>query len=354
MPALFVMAGGGTGGHVLPLLAVARELTRRKHDVLFIGTKKGIEERLVPASGFPIEFIEIGGMKGLGFGGLLRTMQNLPVSTLRVLSRMRALRPSAVFSMGGYVAGPTVAAAVLQGIPVIAMEPNAAPGITNRWAGRYARKTLLTFPDASRHFPAGKTEVTGLPIRREFFEIAPRRRDSVLHLLITGGSAGSRTLNQAARQSWPLFRDAGFPIHILHQTGREAWEETRSAFAESGLPGEVVAFIDDMPEAYGSSDLIVSRAGAGAVSEIAAAGRPSILVPYPYAADQHQLRNAEAYERAGAARLVLDKDMSGERLFEAVRDAAGRIEAMGEAARSLAKPGAAERAADLLEELIDT
>ena len=348
------MAGGGTGGHVLPLLAVARELRQRGHEVLFIGTKKGIEGRLVPSAGFPLEFIEIGGMKGVGVARLLRTMWSLPVSTLGVLTRLRALRPGAVFSMGGYVAGPTVAAALFQGIPVIAMEPNAAPGITNRWVGRYVLKTLLTFPEASRYFPAGKTEVTGLPIRREFFGMPPRQRDAVLRLLITGGSAGSRTLNRAARESWPLFRAAGLPVHILHQTGREAWEETRSAFAESGLAGEVVPFIDDMPAAYGSSDLIVSRAGAGAVSEIAAAGRPSILVPYPYAADQHQLRNAEAFQKAGAARLVLDQDLTGVRLLEAVRDVAGRIDEMGEAARKLAKPGAAERAADLLEELIDS
>jgi len=354
MSAVFVMAGGGTGGHVLPLLAVAKELKQRGHEVLFIGTKKGIEGRLVPAAGFPLEFIEIGGMKGVGAVRLLRTMWSLPLSTLQVLTRLRVLRPRAVFSMGGYVAGPTVAAALLQGIPLIAMEPNAAPGITNRLGGRYARKTLLTFPESARYFPSGKTEVTGLPIRREFFGMTPRRRDSVLRLLITGGSAGSKTLNRAARESWPLFLAAGFPIHILHQTGREAWEETRAAFAESGLAGEVVAFIDDMPVAYGSSDLIVSRAGAGAVSEIAAAGRPSILVPYPFAADQHQLRNAEAFEKAGAARLVLDQDMTGERLFELVRDVAGRIDAMGEAARKLAKPGAAERAADLLEELIDS
>jgi len=348
------MAGGGTGGHVLPLLAVARELKRRGHEVLFIGTKRGIEGRLVPAAEFAIEFIEIGGMKGVGLGRLLHTIWSLPLSTLQVLKLLSALRPRGVFSMGGYVAGPTVAAALLQGVPVIAMEPNAAPGITNRWFGRFARKTLLTFPEAARYFPAGKTEVTGLPIRSEFFGMAPRRRDSVLRLLITGGSAGSRTLNHAARGSWPLFRAVNFPIHILHQTGRDAWEETRSAFAESGLAGEVVPFIDDMPGAYRSSDLIVSRAGAGAVSEIAAAGRPSILVPYPYAADQHQLRNAEAFEKAGAARLALDREMSGERLFELVQDVAGRIDEMGEAARKLAKPGAAERAADLLEESIDS
>ena len=183
--------------------------------------------------------------------------------------------------MGGYVAGPTVLAALMRRIPVIAMEPNAVPGITNLRLARYVRKTLLALPDAARYFPATKTEVTGLPVREEFFAIPARPRGATLRLLITGGSAGSRTLNRAARESWPLFRAAAFPIYILHQTGRDAFEETRAAFVESGLEGEVVPFIDNMPGAFASTDLVVSRAGAGAVAELAAAGRPSILVPYP-------------------------------------------------------------------------
>ena len=345
------MAGGGTGGHVVPLLAVAEELRSRGREVLFIGTKTGIEARLVPARGFPIEYIEIGGLKGVGIQRKLRTMWSLPVSTIRALAHMKA---RAVFSMGGYVAGPTVLAAVMVRVPIIAMEPNAVPGVTNRRLGRYVRKTLLAFPEAARWFPAGRTEVTGLPVREAFFAIASRARGATLRVLITGGSAGSRTLNQAARQSWPLLRAANFPVHILHQTGREAFEETRKEFTESGIEGEVVPFIEDMPAAFASSDLVVSRAGAGAVSELAAAGRASILVPYPFAADQHQLRNAEAFERAGAARLVLDKDMTGERLFATVAEAAERLDTMSEAARSLAKPGAAKRAADLLEEFIDS
>src|SRR5467141_2603095 len=187
-----VMAGGGTGGHVLPLLAVAEELRRRGHEVLFVGTKTGIEARLVPAKGFPIEYIEIGGLKRVGWRRTLRTLWNLPLSTLRVSSRMRSVRVGAVFSLGGYVAGPAVLAALLQRIPVVAMEPNALPGVTNRRLGRYVRKTLLAFPDAARFFPAGTTEVTGLPVREEFFAIPPRPPCATLRVLITGGSHGSR------------------------------------------------------------------------------------------------------------------------------------------------------------------
>jgi UDP-N-acetylglucosamine--N-acetylmuramyl-(pentapeptide) pyrophosphoryl-undecaprenol N-acetylglucosamine transferase len=331
---------------------VAEELRRRGHEVLFFGTRKGLESRLVPAKEFQIEYIEIGGLKGLGVRRKLQTLWRLPVSTLRVLVTLTSRRPRALFSMGGYVAGPVVIAALLLGIPVIAMEPNAVPGLTNLRLGRYVRKTLLGFAETARYFPAAKTEVTGLPVRWEFFAIPPKPIGSTLHLLITGGSSGSRTLNQAARQSWPLFHAAGFPIYILHQTGRDAFEETRAAFADSGIDGEVVPFIENMPQAFLSSDLVVSRAGAGAVAELAAAGKPSILVPFPFATDQHQLRNAEAFERAGAARLILDKDMTGENLFQAVWQAAPHSERMGVAARKLSKPGAARRAADLLEGLI--
>jgi UDP-N-acetylglucosamine--N-acetylmuramyl-(pentapeptide) pyrophosphoryl-undecaprenol N-acetylglucosamine transferase len=195
--------------------------------------------------------------------------------------------------------------------------------------------------------------VTGLPVREEFFRISPRADTGTLRVLITGGSGGARTLNRAARESWALFRSAGFPVYLLHQTGRDSFEETRAAFAESGLEGEVVPFIDDMAAAFASSDVIVSRAGAGALSEIAAAGKASVLVPYPYAADQHQMRNAESFARAGAAKLALDKELTGERLFRAVLEAAAERRTMGEAARKFARPGAAERAADLLEEFID-
>jgi len=348
------MAGGGTGGHVLPLIAVAEELKRRGREVMFVGTRKGIESRLVPLKGFPIEYMEIGGLKGVGWQRALRSLWRLPLSALQVRNWMRSIRPCAVFSMGGYVAGPTVLAALTARIPVVAMEPNAVPGVTNLRLGRFVHKTLLALPEAARYFPAEKTEVTGLPVREEFFGIPAPVKSATLRLLITGGSGGSRRLNQAARESWPLFRASNFPISILHQTGRADFEETRAAFLESGIDGEVLAFIENMPAAYASADLVVSRSGAGAVGELAAAGKPSILVPFPYAADQHQLRNAQAFERAGAARLILDAEMNGERLFQAVTEAAPQKEQMGAAARALSRPGATKRVADILEELIDT
>jgi UDP-N-acetylglucosamine--N-acetylmuramyl-(pentapeptide) pyrophosphoryl-undecaprenol N-acetylglucosamine transferase len=243
-------------------------------------------------------------------------------------------------------------AALLKRVPVVVMEHNAVPGFTNRASGRFVARALVSFPQTANYFPKGRTEITGLPVREEFFQITPKPRGEVLNVLITGVSQGSRTLNQAARQSWPLFRKAGFPLRIVHQTGPNGHEQLFDEFAKSGIEGEVVRFITGMPAAFRAADLVVCRSGAGAVSELAAAGKPSILVPFPFAADDHQTRNAEAMERGGAARLVRDAEMNGERLFAevaALARSSGTLERMGEAARQFAHPGAARRAAEILE-----
>jgi UDP-N-acetylglucosamine--N-acetylmuramyl-(pentapeptide) pyrophosphoryl-undecaprenol N-acetylglucosamine transferase len=346
------MAGGGTGGHVIPALAVARELYRRGHTPFFVGTDRGLEARLVPAAGFSLRRISIGGLNRVSITQKLATLVRLPIVTAACAPYLRSA--SAVFSMGGYVAGPPVVAALLRRVPVVVMEPNAVPGFTNRVIGRFVSRALLSFPETARCFPQGRTELTGLPVREEFFRITPKPRGPFLHVLITGGSQGSRTLNRAGRESWPLFRNAGFPVRLVHQSGAAEFESLRAAFAEAGMDGEVVPFISDMPAAFMAADLVVSRSGAGAVAELAAAGKPSILVPFPFAADDHQTRNAEAMERAGAARLVRDAEMNGEKLVSLMRElsgSAGRLESMAEAARKFAHPGAARKAADILEEV---
>ncbi|MGE5570540.1 MAG: undecaprenyldiphospho-muramoylpentapeptide beta-N-acetylglucosaminyltransferase [Rhodospirillales bacterium] len=349
----FLMAGGGTGGHVIPALAVAEELKRRGHQPFFVGTAEGIEAKLVPAAGFRLERIRIGGLKRVGMTRRVKTLWQLGTGTLAMMGSLGRWRPAAVFSMGGYVAGPVVLAAWARRIPMVLMEPNAAPGMTNRWMGRVAARVLVNFEETARWFPEGKAELTGLPVREEFFSIPPKRRSAVLTVLITGGSRGSRTLNLAARGSWPLFREADFAVRLIHQAGREAWDELAAEFARTGLDGEVVPFIEDMPAAFAEADLVICRSGAGACAELAAAGKPAILVPFPFAADDHQLRNAEILAAAGAARLVRDAEFDGKRLFEEVRRLASDwrlLERMGEAARGFARPGAAARAADLLEE----
>jgi UDP-N-acetylglucosamine--N-acetylmuramyl-(pentapeptide) pyrophosphoryl-undecaprenol N-acetylglucosamine transferase len=348
------MAAGGTGGHVIPGLAVARELQMRGHRVVFVGTPTGHEAKLVPDAGFPLEIIHIGGLKRVGVFQTVRTVQQLPVSVVAVLALFDRYRPAAIFSMGGYVAGPVVLAAWWRRLPIVIMEPNAMPGLTNRQMGRVAARALLSFPEAARFFPKGKTEITGLPVRADFFRLPPKPREEEVTVLITGGSQGSRTLNEAARGSWTAFREAPFRVRLVHQTGAAAHESIARDFAKTGLRGEITPFIRDMPAAFAQADLIVCRSGAGAVSELAAAGKPSILVPFPFAADQHQLKNAEEFARAGAARLVLDREMHGQRLFdEAAQLIAeeGRLESMGRKVRTFAHPGAAQRAAELLEQL---
>ena len=355
MKSTFVMAGGGSGGHVIPALAVARELRAHGHSVQFIGTRRGIEARLVPAENFPIGWIEIGGLKRVGLRKTLSTLAELPFSVIQAARMLRRTAPSAVFSTGGYVAGPVLLAAVWKRIPIVVMEPNAIPGFTHRKLARFVARALVSFPETIRWFPSGRAEVTGLPIREEFFAAPPASFSQPLTILITGGSQGSRTLNRATEESWPLWpKDS---VRLIHQTGWRtvtSSEEREARFKTSGIPGEIHPFLDDMPRAFGEVSLIVSRAGMGAVSEIAAAGRPSILVPLPTASDQHQLRNAEAMEKAGAAVVIQDRDFTGARLVEEVMRLARNPEAlakMGEAARAFAKTGAARRAAEILESL---
>ena len=357
--AAFVMTGGGTGGHVMPALAVARELRARGHSVRFIGTRRGMEAKLAPSEGFPIEWIEIGGLQRVGFRRMLVTLAELPFSVWAASRMLDRDRPAAVFSTGGFVACPVLLAALWKRVPVVVMEPNAIPGFTHRKLARFVARALVSFPETARWFPSAVTDVTGLPVRKEFFAIPPKPRGNKLTVLITGGSQGSRTLNRAARESWPLWRETPekAAVRLIHQTGPAAHEELalgfRLAMIEGGMEGEIAPFLADMPAAFASADVVVSRAGMSTVSELAAAGKPSILVPLPTAADQHQLRNAEAMERIGAARLVLDEEFNGSRLVQEVMRLArepGLLEKMGEAARGFAKPGAARRAAEVLEE----
>jgi UDP-N-acetylglucosamine--N-acetylmuramyl-(pentapeptide) pyrophosphoryl-undecaprenol N-acetylglucosamine transferase len=351
---LFLMAGGGTGGHVIPLLAVANELRARGHECFFVGTARGAEARLAPKAGFELELIGITGLQGVSFRRKIGSAIGLVSATFSQFVRLGERRPHAIFSLGGYVAGPPVLAALPRRIPVVVMEPNAVPGLTNRWIGRFVSRALVNFPETGRYFPKGRTELTGLPVREEFFHIAARNGAGPFTVLITGGSQGSRTLNQAARSAWPKLRTLPDDIYIIHQTGAAHYNDLRPAFDSSGIPGEISAFIEDMPAAYARADLVICRSGAGAVSELAAAGKPSVLIPFPYATDDHQLHNAERFREVGAALLFTDKEWTGDRMFEVIRDLAGQpasLQKMSTAARGLAHPGAASRAAGILEQI---
>ena len=352
MPHSFVLTGGGTGGHVFPALAVARVLQSRGHRLLFIGTQEGMESRLVPDAGFDIQFVRSGGLNRVGLATQFRSMAQLPGGIAASWGLLRKFRADAVFSMGGYVAGPVMLAAALAGIPLVVMEPNSVPGFANRKMANRVYRALLGFENTRRWFPADRAEVTGLPVRPEFFKLAHKTSDQ-FRVLITGGSRGARTLNRASKESWPYFRSSQLPVRIVHQTGTAEHETLAREFSFAGVAGEVVPFIKDMAEAFSNADVVVGRAGAGGVNEIAAGGMASILVPLPFAADDHQKENAKTLVNAAAARMVLDGEMSGERLFHEVEDLFHKPEtlaAMRQKVRQFAHPGAAERAAIVLEE----
>jgi UDP-N-acetylglucosamine--N-acetylmuramyl-(pentapeptide) pyrophosphoryl-undecaprenol N-acetylglucosamine transferase len=348
----FVITGGGTGGHVFPALAVARVLRDRGHRLLFIGTREGMESRLVPEAGFEIDFVRIGGLKRVGVRKQLQTALQLPVSIGTAHRILKRFQPRAVFSLGGYVAGPVMLATLLSRIPLVVMEPNAIPGLANRRVAHRVYRALVGFESTRAWFPPSKCELTGVPVRPEFFAVGPKQ-GGTFSVLITGGSRGARTLNRASRESWPLFSQNGARLRIVHQAGLAEYEALAQEFTGAGIEGEVVAFIQNMANAFAEADLVIARAGAGAVNEIAAAGMASVLVPLPFAADDHQRRNAEALVEMGAARMVLDADMNGERLFQEIenlRANPAELEKMQTRVRPFAKPGAAERAAEVLEE----
>ena len=348
----FVLTGGGTGGHVFPALAVAEVLRQRGHKLLFVGTREGMEARLVPAHGYRIEFVQSGGLNRVGLRQILQTAAQLPVGLFTAQRLLKQFQADAVFSMGGYVAGPVMMAALIGRVPLVVMEPNAVPGVANRWVARRVYRALLGFESTRKWFPADKTEVTGVPVRPAFFDVEPKR-GGVFTVLITGGSRGSRTLNRASRESWPLFRAAAAAIRIVHQAGAAEHAALAEDFAKAGVEGEVVPFIADMAEAFAATDLVIGRAGAGGVNEIAAAGMASVLVPFPFAADDHQRKNAEELAAGGAARMILDGELTGERLFKEVEELRTNPEALLQMrlrARRFARPGAAQRAAAVLEE----
>ena len=352
------MAGGGTGGHVVPSLAVAEELRRRGHECVFIGVKQGVEAKLVPAADFPIEWINIRGFQRTSIWNRARTLVKLPWAVLRSRRLLRRHQAAAVFSSGGYVAGPVMIAASWCRIPMVLMEPNAMPGLVSRKMARRVARALISFPETAEAFPPGVAELAGLPVRAAFFDLPMRPPRDPLTILVTGGSLGARALNRTVRDSWRLFKAAGVKVRWIVQTGEAEAGVTDEALKKLGVEGRVAPFFSDMPAVFDEADLIIGRAGAGACAEIRAAGKPALLVPFPFAADDHQTANARALAAAGAALEVPEAAFTPRRLFEIV-DAfvqePALLETMAKAARVEAKAGAARRAAEVLEEIaVDT
>jgi UDP-N-acetylglucosamine--N-acetylmuramyl-(pentapeptide) pyrophosphoryl-undecaprenol N-acetylglucosamine transferase len=352
MGRVFIIAAGGTGGHLFPGIAVADELKRRDPAtrVVFAGTPKGLESRLVPRSGHELVLLPILPLNGVGAARALKGLLALPWGLLKAAALVRRLRPQAVLGVGGYAGGPVVLAAALMGVRTVILEPNAKAGFTNRVLRPFVRHAACSY-EASREEFGPKFVLTGNPVRGGFARLAQKAHAAPQSLLAFGGSQGSRVLNRALVAALPHLPGPD-RLRIVHQTGEAARDEVAAAFAAAGREGEVVAFLDDMEARFAQADVVLSRSGATTCAELAAAGKAAVLVPFALAADDHQRSNARAMEQAGAARMVEEKDLSGERLAavlgEVLADPA-RLQAMEDAARALARPDAAARVADLLE-----
>ncbi len=360
-----MIAGGGTGGHLFPGLAVAEELAAREGaEVVFIGSSHGIEARVIPQTRFAFHALEIAGLRGRGVAAALRFAVQIPLACIAAWRHLGQFRPNLVMGLGGYSSVPVVLAAWARRVPIVLLEQNAHAGMSNRLLARLARAVCTTFVDSDRFFPPGKATRTGNPVRHLTVMEKPASRHFTV--LAFGGSQGARSINQALMEAAPKVHAHVPDLQLIHQTGGQTSgqaggqtggqtggvdvERVRERYRSIGIAAEVLPFIDDMGAAYAAADLVLCRSGATTLAELTALGKPSILVPYPYAADDHQRANAEVLTRAGAARMILDADLNGESLaatiIELATDTAARARMSQEALR-LAVPDAASRVVDV-------
>ena len=344
-----IVAGGGTGGHLFPGLAVAREFRRRNGDVriLFVGSRWGIESRVIPETEFPLELLPIRGLKGRGLKGLLEGLYGIPLSLWRSQAIIRRFDPQCILGLGGYASGPLLLAGVARRIRCAILEQNLRPGLTNRILARLVNRIFTSFRESVDYFPAAKVVLTGTPVRwRKLPEV---ERDERFHLLVFGGSAGAHRINESVLGALAHLGDAAAGFRVTHQTGRADEELVRKGYESLTCEAEVLPFIERMDRAYAAADLVICRAGAATLSELTVFGKPSVLIPYPYAAHDHQRLNAVTLQEAGAAEMIVEQELTPARLAEALRalhgDAARR-DAMGRAAAGLGRGDAAERIVD--------
>jgi UDP-N-acetylglucosamine--N-acetylmuramyl-(pentapeptide) pyrophosphoryl-undecaprenol N-acetylglucosamine transferase len=347
-----LIAGGGTGGHVIPALAMGREL-RDAHgaEVRFVGTARGLETRLVPEAGFPLELIRVGQLKNVNLLTRVRTLADLPLGVLRCVGLVRSFRPDVVVGVGGYASGPAMMAAVLLRVPTLAYEPNAVPGLANRLVGRYVGAAAVNFAETAQYFR--NAVVTGVPVRDEIFAVPDRVLGTEPRLLITAGSNGAKVFNETLPRMAARLLERVPGLTIVHQTGEKALAVTSAAYLAAGVDPATVqirAFLTDMPGQYAAADLVLARAGS-TVAELAAAGKPSLLVPLPTAADDHQRKNAELVVRGGAAEMLLQTELTPEVLLERLTGLLTdreRLHGMSVAARAMGRPGALRRMGEMV------
>lgn len=352
-----MIAGGGTGGHIYPAIAIAREFVSRdaSRRVVFVGTERGLEKTIVPKAGFPLEFIDVGGLKGKGLVELVKNLFRLPLGFLQAWRLVGNRKPDAVLGVGGYSSGPVLAAAKMRGVPTAIHEANAFPGVANRALARFVTKVMVAFGDAAPRLKRKDAIVTGNPIRAEFFSVS-RQPSAESRLLIFGGSQGSRIINTAMADALLFLARLKDTLEIVHQTGPNDLERVRAAYQTSAFANaRVVPYLDPIVDEIAAADVVVCRAGAMTVGELAAAGRAAIFIPFAAATNNHQELNARVVERAGGGVVITESELTPERLAAAISDIVSdpaKASRMGEAARGLATPEATKRIVDTIEEII--
>lgn len=351
-----LIAAGGTGGHIYPGIAVAKEIMRRDADseVRFVGTARGLETKIVPANGFELTLIDSAGLKNVGFMGKVKGLMILPKSFLASRRIIKEFQPDVVIGAGGYVSGPVLLMASIQRIPTLVMDSNALPGFTNRRLAPFVTKAALTFEESVKFF-GKKGVVTGNPVRREFFDIQPKVREEKINLLIFGGSQGARVINNTMIDALEHLQNYKDKLQITHQTGESDALKIEELYKRDGWESaDVRPYISEMVAEFAKTDLIICRAGATSCAELLAAGKAAIMIPLPTAADDHQRKNAEALFKNGAARMVLQKDLNGAVLAKEIIDlieSPEKITTMEKAAKKMAKADAAEVTVDIIEGL---
>ena len=349
-----LIAGGGTGGHLFPGIALAEEVITRhpKNEVMFVGTRRGLEARVVPECGYRLELITARGLKGVGPVRMLLGLIALPLAFFESWRILMRYRPDVVVGVGGYASGPVVLAAKLQGVPTAVQEQNAFPGLTNRILGRLVRIVFVAFDESRRYFPASKVQLIGNPIRRMLLDnyLRSHRAHDKFTLLVFGGSQGARGINDRVLEALDHLRELKDELHFIHQTGKKDLELVQSGYARRGFSAEVIEFIADMSSAYAKAELVICRAGAATLAELTVCKKASILIPFPAAADNHQEVNAQAMVAAGAALMFRESELTGERLANEIRSLKANPEALMKMERQaglLGRPEASKELADV-------
>ena len=353
-----IIAGGGTGGHLFPGVAIAKEIAQRYRaaDICFVIGRRRMESEILTRLGFHQQSIHVEGIKGRGLKKGIKVMMMLPYSFFQSLSILKKFAPHLVIGVGGYSAGPVCLAARFMGTPTAIHEQNSFPGLTNRLLCRVVHRVFLSFEESRQYFPGGTLYLTGNPVRQELLEQEKdsQKREDRFTILVVGGSLGARAINRAFVAALQILKDQGKEPLVIHQSGETDYARVVEDYEQRELEGRVTPFIEDMAKAYHQADVVVSRAGATTVSELAALGKPAILVPYPFAANRHQETNALMLAEVGGAEMILEQDLRGENLAELLikyMDQRSVLEEMGKQAAKVGRPDAAKRIVDHLEEM---